>query len=409
MLFTLIYRSRLQKPLSSGELQRLEAQARLSNARLQVTGVLLFDGDYFLQALEGPQAAVEAVFERIARDPRHDRIVTLLRDWAPSQRFSAWGMQLLDGTTGDGGAALRRWLDTHLKRAPDHRAFRVVEAFVSGAWRREVIDADPAAWQLVVDPGQMLGPAPGAADAPCRFALQPIVSTTLQQVTSYEALLRSPAGGSPQECFGTVAPDQWHRFDLESKTHALALAARLGLGERKLALNLSPMSLVGDSHAVDNLLEQVRAQGLRPEQIIVEVTEEQAISHFELFLSAMRRLRGAGFSITIDDFDAGHAGLSLLARFQPDKIKIDRSLVQGIDGDGPRQAIVHAVLDVSLRLGIDVVAEGVETLAEWSWLQAAGVERFQGYLFARPALDGAPAIHWPQRIAPADAGSLQAS
>lgn len=368
--------------------------------------MLLFDGAYFLQALEGPQAAVEAVFRRIARDPRHDQIVTLLRDWAPSPRFSSWGMQLLDATSNGPDAMLSRWLATHSRKAPDHRAFRVVDAFLSRAWRRDVIDGDPAAWQLVVDAGEMLGPSPGPADAPCRFALQPIVSTRQRRVTSYEALLRSRSGGSPQDCFAGIAFDQWHRFDLESKAHALALAARLVLGDRKLALNLSPMSLVGDSHAVDNLLEQVRAQGLRPEQIIVEVTEEQAISHFELFLSAMRRLRGAGFSITIDDFDAGHAGLSLLARFQPDKIKIDRSLVQGIDGDGPRQAIVHAVLDVSRRLGIDVVAEGVETLGEWSSLQAAGIECFQGYLFARPALDGAPAVHWPQRITLADAATL---
>jgi EAL domain-containing protein (putative c-di-GMP-specific phosphodiesterase class I) len=74
----------------------------------------------------------------------------------------------------------------------------------------------------------------------------------------------------------------------------------------------------------------------------------------------------------------------MLADFQPDMIKIDMHLVRGIDSRGPRQAIMRAVIQACLELGIDVIAEGVETEPEYRWFKRAGVKLFQGYLFGRP-------------------------
>jgi EAL domain-containing protein (putative c-di-GMP-specific phosphodiesterase class I) len=86
--------------------------------------------------------------------------------------------------------------------------------------------------------------------------------------------------------------------------------------------------------------------------------------------------------------------LSLLADFQPDKLKLDKSIIQGVQTSGPRQAIVRSVIEFCFCLGITVVAEGVETEAEWQWLQSAGVRRFQGYLFARPGFECVPPVAW---------------
>lgn len=89
------------------------------------------------------------------------------------------------------------------------------------------------------------------------------------------------------------------------------------------------------------------------------------------------------------------SGLSLLTRFQPDKIKVDAELVRDIHISGTKQAIVASVVRCCEDLGITVVAEGVETLEEWCWLQSVGIRLFQGFLFSRPCLNGIGEICWP--------------
>lgn len=123
-------------------------------------------------------------------------------------------------------------------------------------------------------------------------------------------------------------------------------------------MNLLPMSLVADPAAVEHLLGQIAACGLSPQQVIVEVTEQEAVANQGDFGAAIERLRRAGIGVAIDDFGAGFAGLSLLAEFQPDKLKIDRKLIQNIHSDGPRQAIVRAILEACTAMGIMPVAEG---------------------------------------------------
>jgi len=107
-------------------------------------------------------------------------------------------------------------------------------------------------------------------------------------------------------------------------------------------------------------------------------------------------LKAAGISLALDDFGAGFAGLSLLSKFQPDKIKIDRELIRDVHKSGPKQAIMHAIIKCCASLEIAVIAEGVEQAEEWMWLEAAGISQFQGFLFAYPLLNGFPAVAWPE-------------
>ncbi len=110
------------------------------------------------------------------------------------------------------------------------------------------------------------------------------------------------------------------------------------------------------------------------------------------FARAIDEYRVLGVKVAIDDFGAGYAGLNLLADFQPDLIKIDMNLVRGIRSRGPRQAIVRAILQACGDLGIDVVAEGVESSDEYRWFREEGVRLFQGYLFARPGFQLLPEV-----------------
>ena len=99
-----------------------------------------------------------------------------------------------------------------------------------------------------------------------------------------------------------------------------------------------------------------------------------------------------GFTTALDDFGAGFAGLGLLADFQPDLIKLDMELVRGVEGSRARQVIIAGIMHIARELDITVLAEGVETEAEFTVLKSAGITLFQGYLFARPGFETLPGI-----------------
>jgi EAL domain-containing protein (putative c-di-GMP-specific phosphodiesterase class I) len=99
-----------------------------------------------------------------------------------------------------------------------------------------------------------------------------------------------------------------------------------------------------------------------------------------------------GFGTALDDFGAGHAGLGLLARFQPDTIKLDMELVRGVDESLPRRMIIRSIVTMCESLDMRLVAEGVETAAELAALRALGVRLVQGYHFARPGFEHLPAV-----------------
>ena len=109
----------------------------------------------------------------------------------------------------------------------------------------------------------------------------------------------------------------------------------------------------------------------------------QDVGHIKRIIEAYRQF---GFITALDDFGAGYAGLGLLARIQPNIIKIDMELLRGIDTSASRRAIVKGLLVMSRELGIEALAEGVETDAEFRTIAGMGVKLFQGYLFGRPSL-----------------------
>lgn len=404
MLATLIYRSRLHYALDPSQLTQLAHRASLRNTELNVTGVLLFDGMQFMQVLEGPVSAVNAVFERINRDPRHGEVVELMRDFAPNRRFLDHGLVLFDLRANKPGLVLRSiikfgTLKYHL--ACNDRVYKFIRNFVASPMPKPMTKKiTPDRWRLDTRMSPFENErVPVRENQPCQFAFQPIIEPLRGNISSLEALIRGPNGGSPQEYFSTIPSHKLHEADLASKGWALAMARELGIGNHKIAINLLPMSLVKIPGAVNILLDHIKRNKLDPEQVIVEVTEDEVISGYDEFTFAIRQLRAAGIGLAIDDFGSGFAGLSLLAKFQPDKLKIDRSIVTDIHQHGPKQAIVKAIIDCCAEMQITVVAEGVEKVEEWCWLEAAGIERFQGFLFARPVLNGVSSICWPQRIA----------
>jgi blue light- and temperature-responsive anti-repressor len=226
------------------------------------------------------------------------------------------------------------------------------------------------------------------------FSFQPIVNTTTGRIHSFEALVRGSKNESAGHVFSRVPKMDMHRFDEILRARALPLAASLGL-DCNINLNVLPLSLQSTPTAIASTIAAARNAGIPNSRLSIEITESECISDVENFTKTINEYRKFGINISIDDFGAGYAGLNLLAEFQPDSIKLDMALIQKIDTHGPRQAIVRGVLRTCQDLGIEIIAEGVETQREFEWCRDEGVELFQGYYFAKPSFESLPLAYYP--------------
>ncbi len=226
---------------------------------------------------------------------------------------------------------------------------------------------------------------------PFTFAFQPIVDVDLGQIVSQEALVRGPNGEPASSILEGVEEADRYKLDERLRIAAIHLAAELdGPGVVSLNLNLMPHALELSPAALSSTISAAAEVGVGAETITIEITEREIIRNIDHFVEIANDYRGTGLRYAIDDFGAGYAGLNLLAEFQPDAIKLDRQLVSGIEKHGPRQAIVRGLERTCEDLGIDVVAEGVETADEFRWFRDEGIELFQGNLLAPPALRQMP-------------------
>ncbi|WP_137970861.1 EAL domain-containing protein [Pseudomonas sp. F(2018)] len=229
---------------------------------------------------------------------------------------------------------------------------------------------------------------------PISMAFQPIVDLRQGLVFAHEALVRGSAGESAGSLLARVDADNRYAFDQSCRIQAVEWAARLQLPAR-LSINFMPNAVYRAETCIRATLEAARRCRFPLERIIFEVTEQEQVLDIPHLTEILRAYRAQGFMTAIDDFGAGYAGLNLLADFQPDLIKLDMDLIRGIDGDRVRQVLVESVLDMCRRLGIEVIAEGIETRGELECLRQMGVGLFQGYLLARPGFESLPEVHYP--------------
>lgn len=216
------------------------------------------------------------------------------------------------------------------------------------------------------------------------FAYQPIVDVAQRSVWGHEALVRGPGGEGADWVLRQVNESNRYRFDQACRTKAIKTAAELGMDTR-LSINFLPNAVYKPEVCIRTTLEAARRHGFPVNRIVFEVTEGEHVADGPWLANILREYQRLGFLTAIDDFGAGYAGLSLLADFQPDIIKLDMALVRGVDTSRARQAITRGLLATCRELGITVVAEGIETPGERDFFAHEGVALMQGYLFARPA------------------------
>ena len=216
------------------------------------------------------------------------------------------------------------------------------------------------------------------------MAFQPIVDVETQTIHAYEALVRGPGGESAESVLLAVNDGNSAAFDQSCRVMAIETAAKLGL-DRRLHINILPTKVEHPEESLQLTLATARAHNFPIDLITFEFTEDERIADQDHIREIATVYRRNGLNIALDDFGAGYAGLSLLAAFQPDVVKIDRVLISNIDRDRPRQVIIKGVMKIASDLGLQVVAEGVERREEMSFLRDVGIRYVQGFLFAAPA------------------------
>lgn len=216
------------------------------------------------------------------------------------------------------------------------------------------------------------------------YAYQPIVDVERKAVFAHEALVRGPNGEGAYSVLSQVNEENRYRFDQACRVKAIRGASRLGI-EEYVSINFLPNAIYKPEVCIRTTLATAQAHDFPLDHIIFEVTEGERIDDGPWFARILREYKRFGFKTAIDDFGAGYAGMKLLSDFQPDIIKIDMDLIRHVDTDRPRQAIVRSLVRLCEELGIQVVAEGIETTGERDFLRDVGIRLMQGYLFAKPA------------------------
>lgn len=227
------------------------------------------------------------------------------------------------------------------------------------------------------------------------FAFQPIANIRTGEIKSYEALVRGKNGGSAAEVFNKISEEDKYEFDEILRVSAIALAGKIGIN-CDLNLNFLPRSLSLSPTAISSTVEAAKKAGIPLSTINIEITEKEIIENVVWFRDNIVDYRHQGVNFSVDDFGAGYSGLNLLADFQPESIKIDITLVRDIDTNGPRQAIVRGIVRTCQDLGIEVIAEGVESNAECKWFLGEGIELIQGYFLAKPGFEALPKPRIPK-------------
>jgi diguanylate cyclase (GGDEF)-like protein len=220
---------------------------------------------------------------------------------------------------------------------------------------------------------------------------QPKVDMASGQITGVEALLR---WNHPE--LGLVSPGQFiplaeetglivpiGRWVLEEACAQNMAWQRRGLRPVTMAVNLSPRQFA-DANLLHDIDEALLASGMSPVLLQLEVTESMVMRNVSRAIKVLDAIQSRGIRLAIDDFGTGYSSMSLMKQFPIDTIKIDRSFVRDLPNDSEDQAIAQAIISMGKALGMTVIAEGVETVEQQTFLRDHACDEMQGFLFSKP-------------------------
>ena len=213
------------------------------------------------------------------------------------------------------------------------------------------------------------------------MAYQPIISWSEKRIVAYEALVRPTHAALPDPGALIHAAEQLGRVQQMGRRLRDVVAVKMHEDPR-------PIDIFVNLHGLD-LIDEVLLSAEAPlttlaQNVVLEITERASLEEVKDLSARIKKLRAMGFRIAIDDLGAGYSGLTLFAHLQPEIVKIDMSLIRDIDREPTKKRLVRSMIDLCRDMGIKVVCEGVETMAERDTLIEIGGDLFQGFFFARP-------------------------
>lgn len=222
-------------------------------------------------------------------------------------------------------------------------------------------------------------------------AYQPIVRLPGREVIGYEALMRGPAGSgleNPLSLFQVAqACDREYEVDRLCRRQALRNAKGIER-DQKLFLNILPSSIHDPEFEDARIQTMLGELGLGPRNLVLEISEQKAIGNFPIFREATDYFSKLGFGIALDDIGAGFSSLGAVLELSPDFLKIDMSLVRGIQENPQKQELLRGLQTLAQKMNSTIIAEGIEAPGELEIVEALGISCVQGYLLGRAGLLG---------------------
>lgn len=220
---------------------------------------------------------------------------------------------------------------------------------------------------------------------------QPQINAKTGQIAGVEALLRwqNPLlGWITPESFIPIAEHVGLIKDigewvLETACRQLQNWHNAGLGPLRLAVNVSPLQFIATG-LPSNIRSIVEQAGMSPGELELEITESSLMQDLDAAVKVMRQIKQEGMELAIDDFGTGYSSLSSLRHFPLDRLKIDQSFTREIGKNNNATEITLTILAMGKRLGLEIIAEGVETIEQAEFLREHGCDEFQGFLFSKP-------------------------
>ncbi|MCW2724366.1 MAG: Sensory box/GGDEF, partial [Frankiales bacterium] len=352
--------------------RRLDANVRGADTAAR------FGGDEFavlLEDVEGSQEAADAaqrILEMLALSMRAGHREVTVRGSLGISVAVADDARNAEELIRDADAAM------YIAKRDGNGAYRLFEpAMHEGVLARLELRTD---LQRAIDTGQL------------ELYYQPVVRLVDGSVTGVEALLRwnhpergmiSPADFIPiAEETGLIIPiGRW--VLREGCRHARRLEAASAERPPRMSINLS-LKQIQHSDIVADVRDALEESGLRPDRLVLEITESVLMDNTDLAVERLRALKELGVGLALDDFGTGYSSLSYLARLPVDVLKIDKVFVNRVGQDCAEGRVAGAVVALATSLGLDTVVEGVETTWQLEVLRDHGCRVFQGYLWSRP-------------------------
>lgn len=221
------------------------------------------------------------------------------------------------------------------------------------------------------------------------MAFQPIVDIAAHTIWGYEALVRGKSGEGAGTVLSAVTPENLYQFDQACRVKAIELAGqRMPRDSRaRLSINFLPNAVYEPKACIRASIAAAARSKFDAKRLMFEFTESEEFRDTAHVKNIVDQYRRMGFITALDDFGAGYAGLALLGEFQTDLIKIDMELIRNVDTSPRKQAIIAGIVGIARELGVEVLAEGVETRDEIAVLASANIRLFQGYAFAKPQIE----------------------